>query len=297
MVRRQPMRGHERGAVLVIVLWMVTLLSVMATGFIYTMRTETTLAGHGVDRAQALALAEAGVSYAIVRVLQPDPESRWPVDGSPQDWRFGGALVRIGITDISGKIDINQAARGVLERFLEYAGVAEEELSSLLDAIEDWRDPNDEQLLNGAEEDEYLAAGRDDGPKNAPFESVEELLQVLGMTAELYNQIKNDLTVYSRQAGINPAAASARVLKALSDADPEVIDEYIQERRDNFEQGLPPPVPPDIGPHLARSQGLAYHVAVESRLDTGTVAFVEATISPQRRRNQAYGMQVWREGK
>ncbi len=294
---REDCNHHEQGVVLVMVLWIVTLLSVIATGFIYTLRTETNLASHGVDRARAIALAEAGISYAVIRVMQPDPEKRWPVDGSPQDWRFGTGNVHIGIQDVSGRIDINQANRNLLQDFLEYSGVAQEEVDALLDAIADWRDPDDETHLNGAEENEYLAAGREQGPKNAPFESVEELLQVLGMTSELYQRIKDDLTVFSRQAGINPEAASARVLEAVSDLDPQAVADYIQQRRDNFEQGLPLPPAPDVGSYSARGQGLAYQVSVEARLDTGTLAVVQATLSQHRRQGRAYVVRAWREGK
>jgi len=44
--------------VLVIVLWIVTLLAVMAGSFAYSMRTETRLATSAVERSQARALAE-----------------------------------------------------------------------------------------------------------------------------------------------------------------------------------------------------------------------------------------------
>ena len=42
------------------------------------------------------------------------------------------------------------------------------------------------RLLNGAEDEDYLAAGFLDGAKDGPLEAVEELQQVMGMTYELY---------------------------------------------------------------------------------------------------------------
>ena len=54
---------------------------------------------------------------------------------------------------------------------------------------------------NGAEEAAYRAAGLPWGPKNAPFETVEELQQVLGMTADIYKRVAPSLTTYSGEAG------------------------------------------------------------------------------------------------
>ena len=51
--------------VLVIVLWIVTLLAVMAGGFADSMRVETRLATGVVERAQARALAEANLPPEI----------------------------------------------------------------------------------------------------------------------------------------------------------------------------------------------------------------------------------------
>ena len=49
----RPLTSPQRGMVLVIVLWIVTLLAVMAGGFAYSMRVETRLATTAVERAQA----------------------------------------------------------------------------------------------------------------------------------------------------------------------------------------------------------------------------------------------------
>ena len=50
---RRTLRHSQNGMVLVIVLWIMTLLAVMAGGFAYSMRIETRLATSTVERAQA----------------------------------------------------------------------------------------------------------------------------------------------------------------------------------------------------------------------------------------------------
>lgn len=293
-------RLQQDGMALVIVLWIVALLSVMAGSFAYSMRTETRLVTHTVERAQARALAEAGVMYAITRTLSQSASSDWPVDGSEREWQFGPGLVRIRIIDSGGKIDLNQANRGLLESLLVYAGVAEEERKALLDAIEDWRDPNDLRRLHGAEADDYYAAGRSVGPKNALFESVEELQQVLGMTPQVYRKIARALTVFSSQEGINPAFAPIEVLRIIPGLDADALAQYLATREQNAIQGKPlPPLPTEseVAKYISRSSGGAYHITAEATVNTGSRVFVEAVISSGGVGGQPYDLQSWREGR
>jgi len=289
--------SRQQGIVLVIVLWVVTLLGVMAASFAYSLRTETVLAATGVERAQGRALAEAGVNYVMVQLLNPNPEQPWPVDGSVQELKLGSRVLQVSVTDAAGMIDLNTASRELLGGLLSAAGVEEEQRDRLLDAIEDWRDPDDLRLLNGAEDDAYQAAGRKAGPKNAPFDSVEELQQVLGVTPALYGRIAKALTVYSGQAGIDPAVASAPVLAGIPGIDPAVVEQYLTLRRDSIVQGLPPPPPPpEIAPYMAQQQGQAYHITARAYLNGRFTAPVEAVIVRQGGAVQPFGIKLWREG-
>ena len=268
----------------------------MAASFAYSMRTETSLTTYALERAQARALAEAAIVYAVQKLLlQPDPENSWPVEGTPRTWRFGNGEVSISAVESTGKIDINHANRELLAGLFSNEGLNEDEVEALLDAIEDWRDPDDLRRLQGAEDSEYQAAGRITGPKNAPFESLEELLQVLGMTPELYEQVVNSLTV-SGHKGINPAAASLIVLSAVPNIDIALVTDYVEQRSLSIEQDLPLPPAPPLGAYLSKARGLAYHMKLEVRLDSGTQTAVEATIAQARRPGQAYHIIAWREG-
>ncbi|MEE4379662.1 MAG: hypothetical protein V2J55_19415 [Candidatus Competibacteraceae bacterium] len=302
---------RQQGIVLVIVLWIITLLSIMAASFSYSMRTETLLTVHSVERAQARALAEAGIVYAMMQVLNPNPNQqqlRW-IDGEIREWRYGSALLRINATDAGGKVDLNRADRNLLGGLLQHAGVAEDALDSVLDAIEDWRDPDDLPRLNGAESAAYQAAGRAAGPTNMPFTSVEELQQVLGITAAVYHKLAPWLTVHAYQPGVDPTIASATVLRAMPGVDPAAVDEYIAARAESSAEGLPPPPPPALGPYLSPSRGLAYHITVEAQLDTGVATSITAVVSLQgaptgrpvpgnnELRQRQYSLLVWREGR
>ncbi|QBQ53538.1 general secretion pathway protein GspK [Nitrosococcus wardiae] len=288
----------ERGIALVVVLWTVTLLAVIAGSFTYTLRIESTLAANLVGQAKARALAEAGIVYATLDLLRPLQMRRFSPDGLPYRWKFGDGEVMISVRDVGGLVDLNTASRELLGGLLGVAGVAVEERDSLLDAIEDWRDPDDVPLLQGAEDKDYMAAGLPYGAKDGPFEDITELQQVLGISLELYQRLENFLTVYSEQPGIDPAVAPRGVLLAIPGIDFEAIEIYLEERRARQMMGeAPPPLPPVGGGYLAQAQGLAYSVRAEAKTEGGGAALIKAVISPDSSTEGLipYSVLEWRE--
>ncbi|MGR6035601.1 MAG: type II secretion system minor pseudopilin [Candidatus Nitrosoglobus sp.] len=274
------MATAERGIALVVVLWAITLLAVIAASFAYTVRIESTLAANLVGRAKARALAEAGIAYAVFDLLRPLQLRQLTPDGTSYPWESGAGIVTISVRDASGLIDLNTASRDLLGGLLAAAGVAEEKRNPLLDAIEDWRDPDDVPLLQGAEDKNYIAAGLPYGAKDGPFEDVTELQQVLGVSLELYRRIEKSLTVFSGQTGIDPAMASREILLAVPGIDPRLIEAYVQERRERQAMGATPPLPPIGAEYLASAGGLAYSVRAEAKIAGEGTAIIEAVISP-----------------
>ena len=130
---------------------------------------------------------------------------------------------------------MNTARPELLQTLLESTngGQSDRKIDEILQAILDWRDRDDLTRTNGAEDDEYKNAGYDYGAKNGPFNNVEELRLVMGVTDELYRKIAGVLTVYSRQQGINPLYAGRIALLALPDVDEQVVNDYIMSRESN----------------------------------------------------------------
>ncbi|HOW62069.1 MAG TPA: type II secretion system protein GspK [Candidatus Contendobacter sp.] len=273
----RPLTSPQRGMVLVIVLWIVTLLAVMAGGFAYSMRVETRLATTAVERAQARALAEAGMAYALAWQLDPELQKQWPPNGDPHDWTFGGGRLRIQVTDASGLVDLNNARPEVLKALLAGVGVAADDQDRLADAIQDWRDFDDQPLTHGAEKTEYRAAGRP-GPKDANFDSVDELGQVLGVTRELHERLAGVTTVFSLSATVSPELAPAAVLQALG-LDERTIADYVTARARTAADGsAAPPVSLDDSSALFSSGGRSgvYHIKVAAETEGGTAIVLEA---------------------
>lgn len=300
---RKPPTG-QRGMALVIVLWIITLLAVMAGGFAYSMRVETRLATSAVERAQARALAEAGMAYALTWQLNPEDQKQWPPNGDPREWVFGSGRLRIEVTNASGLVNLNNAQPELLKALLAGAGVEAGDLDRLADAIQDWRDPDDQPLPHGAESAEYRAAGLP-GPKNANFESIEELGQVLGMTPELYERLAGATTAFSYESAVNPELAPARVLRALG-LDERTVADYVAARARATADGSPPPplATGDGASFFAGGRSNVYHIAVMAQTATGTAVMLEAVFDTQGRgpiRGAASGqgpqLLAWRDGR
>ena len=283
----------QSGIALILVLWILSLLAIIASSFVFSTRTDTILTANLVGLARAEALADAGVQRAIYALLKPsvDPATRWQGDGRQHLWEFAGESIRITIRSESAKIDLNNGNPELLKGLLRNAGVDGQALDMLTDAIQDWRDPDDLRRPNGAEKEDYAAAGKTYGPANANFQTLDELRQVLGMTDAIYRRIVGHLTLYSGQAGINSSIASREVLLAIPGADPAAVDAYIAAR--NLPPGQLIPVFP---PAQAFSAGDANVVSIVSdvKLSDNSRFIREAVVRVEQKPRQPAAFLAWR---
>ena len=238
------------GIALVSVLWIVALLSIVVTGLSASVRTETRIVANTERMLQAQFAVESGVELAAMNLMYPEAV-RWPVDGSVRELTVADAQLRIATWNVTGKIDLNFAPMPLLRSLLLQTGVDATTADYLADAILDWRDSDDFRHLNGAEDTDYRIAGLPYGAKDAPFDSIDELRMVLGMTDEIYTVIEKSITTFSGQSGVNLQHASAQVVAAMAGL------ENLQ----------------------STAGGTTYTVQVEARVDNTIVSQAEATIT------------------
>src|SRR5262249_15891794 len=107
--------------------------------------------------------------------------------------------------------------------------VDKQERDVIFDSIEDWRDPNDLARINGAESDYYLQQPVPYRPRNGNIQDVAELLQIKGITPELYYGHDDNPALVdplpparSRSPAINTNTAPKLILKALGLSDAEI---------------------------------------------------------------------------
>jgi general secretion pathway protein K len=202
-----PYRRRQRGVALLLVLWLLVLLSVVALSFSNTARTQALLARNLHDNSQARWLADGGVRLAVRRLWLADEDSGPAVNGQAGACRIGPAALAVAIQNVSGLIDLNLASPPVLENLFAAAGVDVNEARRLAAATSDFRDPDSRVRPDGAEAEDYAAAGLPYGPKNNLFQAVEELEQVLGMPSWLASRLRTALTVHSGRPQADPRLA------------------------------------------------------------------------------------------
>jgi len=250
VVRRRrptsPRRDAQSGIAIVLALWLTVLLTVLASGFAFSMRSEALATRNAVTLAQARALADGAVERGAFELMRPRMADVWMPDGVSHRYNEGNATITIAAVDEAARIDINAAPNALLKNLLVVIGGAEEaKADALVDAISDWRDPDDLKRPNGAEAPDYQAADLKYVPANSPFETTGELARVLGMTPAIFARIAPFITVYSRQPGIDPATAGRSVLLALPNAAPDAVDAFLEARAQALANRLPvPPFPP-----------------------------------------------------
>jgi general secretion pathway protein K len=268
---------RANGLALVLVLWVLSLLSIIATGFVFSTRTNTTLSSNLISMARAEALADAGVHRAFYELQIPGVQTdSWKADGRPHLWEFQDGVILVVVSDESAKIDINTANNELLKALFRYAGLDEQGGVALLDAVLDWRDEDSLRRPQGAEAEDYAAAGLAYTPTNGRFRSIGELRQVLGMTNDLYRRMAGLITVYSDKPGFNSAIAAREMLLLLPGADPVQVDAFIA-AREVIPAGMPKPIFPLAQPFHS-DDSKVYSVRAEARLADKTIFIREAVV-------------------
>ena len=207
----------NEGSILMLVLWILAFLVLLSLGLGSTTSLDQRLVSYQRDRLMALYLAKAGYFRALVE-LEQDPTPQ--VDSYLDPWAYnlegfqratlgegsftvsyplpgedGSEGVVYGVVDEDRKVNLNTASQAVL---LRLPGMTDE----MADSVLDWR-----------AEDRGLGE-RLGEVKDRPFEVLEELLLVEGMTDEVFQALQPFITVYT-DGKVNLNTAPREVLKAL----------------------------------------------------------------------------------
>jgi len=228
-------RRTQSGMALVLVIWILSLLTIMAGSFALTMRRETTVISALKDNAETLSVAETGLTIARQMLFLADKDKRWLTDGSIYQLQIQGAEIRIRLFSEQGKIDINKANEALLMRMIGSVSDELDKQRELVGAIIDWRDDDDQVHGDGAEKQQYEDAGLTYQPANKEFQLIEEIQMVLGMNDTIFQQIKPLITVYSGKAKVDLDVASKEVLQIITGSDLESSDDNNQQELDNSE--------------------------------------------------------------
>ena len=197
-------------------LWVLALVAALVLAFFGGARTALRIAQNDDAAAHAEALAESGVTLAILSLSSPTP---WTADGSPHDVTFDGGTIVDSVQDENGKIDLNVAPPELFIGLFRTLGAKDDEATGATTAIVNWRSgqqASDDATATAATPQQFL--------------DVSELAQIPGIGRDLYRQAAPFLTVYSFSPYINPLTAPAEVLKSLPGVDPDSIPSFLASR-------------------------------------------------------------------
>lgn len=160
------------------VLWVIALISFLTLGLIELMKIDIDMEVVRSKDFRARQLAESGIAIAT----HPSIERYDPLlfrefeEGESYEARIEGEDARLNINRILESGDTE-----ILRRLFTHWDLTRTEIDDVLGALEDWYDADDLPRLNGAEYEDYIEAGRHRGPGNAPFRTIDELREVLGL--------------------------------------------------------------------------------------------------------------------
>jgi DNA uptake protein ComE-like DNA-binding protein len=178
---RRAQRGSALITALMVMLVLVGLIAALAPG----VRMDVRAAGADGEALQALYAARAGVSMALA-VLNRDgigtdgAQDEWATlgTGGAEEFTVGTERFRVEVIDASSRIDLNRADRTTL---LRLPGIDD----TTVDAILAWRGPAGAAGTTTDAGSDYETLPTPYRLKAAPFDSVEELLLVEGVTPSL----------------------------------------------------------------------------------------------------------------
>ncbi|HXK59103.1 MAG TPA: general secretion pathway protein GspK [Acidobacteriota bacterium] len=296
----------QKGAVLIVVLWVLIALSLLALSFSASVRTEVNAARNTVDQKQAYYRARAGVDYAVYRILEAQSafsQAQQALQGEigqqvPDvltgflrlDLADGGADIEV--IDESGKLNLNLAPAHLIYNLLIIIGVDPVDADVITDSIEDWRDQDDFYRPNGAESDYYQSLERPYFAKNGLFDVPEELLLVRGVTPEIYYGrkgltesgerveyygLQKYFTTFSTISRININSAPLPVLAAIPGLDYDVAQAIVAMRQEAPLMGIEdvmgriPGIPTEVANYLSMMQSQVYTIISTGSLNHSEV--------------------------
>ena len=289
--------NKQDGIALVLVLWVLLLLTIITGSFALMSRMDRLEANSLLSGTQARLSAEAAINLAVLALRDPDDESRMLADGRVYVLEIDGIQVEVSATDERGKLDINATDELTMANMFVGHGMEPGDAELLAAAVMDWRDEDDLERVNGAEEDAYFAAGLGIGPANRQFLMVDELLQVIGMQYDFYRKLEPGITVYSRSAEPDPAFAPVEALMALPDITYDEAVNFVEQRNSQLPgESIGTELPSGLVV-MEQGRGVTYSIEAKATMPNGVWEKLQATIRlGGNSQGNPYRVLRWREG-
>jgi len=247
---------QRSGFVVVVVLCMVMLLGVLLLGFNYKSRTNLCAVDDFRKSEQALNCARAGlnITVAIIRDTNDIHTNKTLLNllSGEKAFAVGDGECSMTITEENGRLNVNQLKdkggrldRTRIEQLLRLIDLLNREQPGhshigydLIPAIIDWADSDEEVTCLpfikhdnlGAESGYYNQLEVPYKCKNGPLEATEELLLIKGISEQVFDRLRDYVTVYG-EGGININYAPKLVIESISEKMDPTLAQMIMNKR------------------------------------------------------------------
>ena len=242
---------NKRASILLIALWSLFLLSCFAVILGTEVRQKLELVRRLGERDSLIAACDAGVRSALDEAsgekILPYQSLRNPWSRDPDRFKEirlrdclvtvsyetpgpdGAPVAAYGLVDEESKININKAPEAVMERLFKIVGIEEGPAQDLAWSIIDWRDADSflSVPVGSAEDSYYRGLKYPYEAKNADFELLDELRLVKGVDENVFNKIKNYITIYGAGfTNVNTATRPVLIALGLSGDTADLLISY-----------------------------------------------------------------------
>jgi general secretion pathway protein K len=225
-----PADRSRNGSALLMVLWLTAALAAVGLAVANNVRGETERTETNVDDARSYFVARGAIERAALHIQwgaqyrDEQGHSLYFVNGSPSmELTFPSAEVHVDIIPETSKLSLNRSRPEDILRLLLALGTPEDRATEITAAIVDWRTQLD-PLHPSAFDPFYLSQSPSFAARHASFLENEELLQVKGMTADLYYGssldkaqagLRDCLSVYGSANAVDINTAQRATLQAV----------------------------------------------------------------------------------
>jgi general secretion pathway protein K len=202
--------SRERGAILVIVLWAIAMMTVVIAALGTNVRTSTGLAVSETRRLKTEMLLEGGIDIAAAALIASGDQILRLSDGHSAQVDLGrGNIMTMAIRDAGGLIDINRAEDAVMAGLIAHVTGSSETGKTMAQQIAQARS---------------AAAGAADDSQPPAFITAKQLYNIGGIDPKAVAAILPFVGIYSKEGHINLAAAPDEVIASIPGITPLQID-------------------------------------------------------------------------
>jgi general secretion pathway protein K len=236
----------DRGLALIMVLWILVLLGIVALNYMSSSRWNIASTRNLKDETTSYYMALSGYNEAVNYLLADKDQNIDFADADGNFWTSEDAVpvtgrkavtggeVDIEIIDEDSRVNINTATPAQLKSLFTYAGIPDDEIQVIVDSMLDWKDPDSDVHLNGAEDEYYEGLPQPYETKNMNFDVPEELALVRGVKPEYLRgseDIKAILPLITTfgSGNLNINTVSKGMMQAMG-LDEGVIDAIMKQR-------------------------------------------------------------------